>query len=30
MIHFLDVQLLRGPNGELERSVYRKPTWTDE
>ena len=30
MIHFLDVPLLRCPNGELERSVYRKPTWTDQ
>ena len=30
MIHFLDVQLLRCPNGELERSVHRKPTWTDQ
>ena len=30
MIHFLGVQLLRCPNGELERSVYRKPIWTDQ
>ena len=30
IIHFLDVRLLRCPNGELERSIYRKPTWTDQ